>query len=284
MEVITQINEMRTWVLSVKDRKKSIGFVPTMGALHDGHISLMRSARSENDELIVSIYLNPTQFDNNVDFDNYPRELNRDIEIIRKENADVVFAPSTEEMYPDGFCTNVRQDRINDALCGRVRPGHFNGVTTIVTKLFNIIKPDRAYFGQKDYQQSVVIKRLVADLNMDIDIQVCPTVREEDGLALSSRNERLNHEERQNALCIYGSLLKAKAMFASNIRDAKEIIEEMTSIIKKTKHTKVDYISIVNTRTLEDLSLINEKALAAVAVWIGNTRLIDNTILEQNHA
>ncbi len=280
MEVITKINEMRAKVLSVKDRKKSIGFVPTMGAIHGGHISLMRSARSENDELIVSIFLNPTQFDNSDDFDNYPRQLNQDIELIRKENVDVIFSPGTEEMYPDGYCTNVRQDRITDALCGRVRPGHFNGVTTIVTKLFNIIKPDRAYFGQKDYQQSAVIERLVRDLNMDIDIQVCPTVREADGLALSSRNKRLNLEERQNALSIYGSLLKARSMFASNIRDAKEIIEEMTSVIKKTNHTKIDYISIVNVRTLEDLSLINEKALAAVAVWIGNTRLIDNTILE----
>ncbi|MBC8552748.1 MAG: pantoate--beta-alanine ligase, partial [Candidatus Brocadiales bacterium] len=151
---------------------------------------------------------------------------------------------------------------------------------TIVTKLFNIIEPDRAYFGQKDYQQCAIIKRLVADMNMDIDIQVCPTVREEDGLALSSRNKLLNLEERQDALCIYGSLLKAGAMFASDIRDTKEIVEEMTSIIKKTKHTKIDYISIVNANTLEDLSSINGKALVAVAVWIGNTRLIDNTILE----
>ncbi len=280
MEVITKINKMRVRVLSVKDRKRSIGFVPTMGALHDGHISLMRSARNENDELIVSIYLNPTQFDNNDDFDDYPRQLNKDIELVRKENADVVFAPGNEEMYPEGFCTNVRQDRLTDTLCGRLRPGHFNGVTTVVTKLFNIIKPDRAYFGQKDFQQSVVVKRLVADLNMDIDVKVLPTVRDEDGLALSSRNKRLNLEEHQSALCVYSSLLKARAMFASNIKDAKEIIEEMTSIIKKTKHTKIDYISIVNASTLEDLSSINGKAIAAVAVWIGNTRLIDNAILE----
>ena len=280
MEVIKKINEMRTRVLSVKDRKRSIGLVPTMGALHDGHISLIRSAKKENDEIVVSIYLNPTQFDNNDDFDKYPRQLNEDIEIIRKENADVVFTPCTEEMYPDGFCTHVTQDKLTDALCGGVRPGHFSGVTTIVTKLFNIIEPDRAYFGQKDYQQSAIIKRLVADMNMDIDIRVCSIVREEDGLALSSRNGRLSPEERQDALCIHGSLLKAREMFASNIRDAKEIIEEMASVIKKTEHTKIDYISIVNTDTLEDLSLINGKALAAVAVWIGNTRLIDNTILE----
>jgi pantoate--beta-alanine ligase len=280
MEVITKINEMRTRVLSVKDRKRSIGFVPTMGALHDGHISLIRSAREENDELVVSIYLNPTQFDNSDDFDKYPRQLNKDIEIIRKENADVIFTPCTEEMYPDGFCTHVTQDKLTDALCGGVRPGHFNGVTTIVTKLFNIIDPDRAYFGQKDYQQSAIIKRLVADMNMDVDIRVCPTVREEDGLALSSRNKRLSLEDRKDALCIHGSLQKAGAMFASNVRDAKDIVEEMTSVIKKTKQARIDYISIVNADTLEDLSFINGRALAAVAVWIGNTRLIDNTILE----
>ena len=280
MDVITKINEMRTRVLSVKDRKRSIGLVPTMGALHDGHISLIRSARKENDELVVSIYLNPTQFDNSDDFDGYPSQLNEDIEIIRKENADVVFAPCTEEMYPEGFCTNVTQEGLSDTLCGRVRPGHFNGVSTIVTKLFNIIQPGRAYFGQKDYQQSAIIKRLVADMNMDIDIRVCPTVREEDGLALSSRNKRLSLEERKDALCIHRSLQKAGAMFASNIRDTKEIIEEMTSVIKKAEHTKIDYISIVNADTLEDLSSVNGKALTAVAVWIGNTRLIDNTILE----
>jgi len=280
MEVITKINEMRTRVLSVKDRKRSIGFVPTMGALHDGHISLIRSAREENDELVVSIYLNPTQFDNSDDFDKYPRQLNKDIEIIRKENADVIFTPCTEEMYPDGFCTHVTQGKLTDALCGGVRPGHFNGVTTIVTKLFNIIDPDRAYFGQKDYQQSAIIKRLVADMNMDVDIRVCPTVREEDGLALSSRNKRLSLEDRKDALCIHGSLQKAGAMFASNVRDAKDIVEEMTSVIKKTKQARIDYISIVNADTLEDLSFINGRALAAVAVWIGNTRLIDNTILE----
>ena len=280
MDVITKINEMRTRVLSVKDRKRSIGLVPTMGALHDGHISLIRSARKENDELVVSIYLNPTQFDNSDDFDGYPSQLNEDIEIIRKENADVVFAPCTEEMYPEGFCTHVTEGRLSDALCGRVRPGHFNGVATIVTKLFNIIQPGRAYFGQKDYQQSAIIKRLVEDMNMDIDIRVCPTVREEDGLALSSRNKRLSLEERKDALCIHRSLQKAGAMFASNIRDTKEIIEEMTSVIKKAEHTKIDYISIVNADTLEDISSVNGKALTAVAVWIGNTRLIDNTILE----
>ncbi|ODS29875.1 MAG: pantoate/beta-alanine ligase [Candidatus Scalindua rubra] len=280
MDVITKVNEMQTRVLSIKDRKKSIGFVPTMGALHEGHVSLIRSARKENNKLIVSIYLNPTQFDNEDDFNNYPRQMDKDIEIVERENADLVFAPGTKELYPEGFCTYVTQDKLTDSLCGRLRPGHFNGVTTIVTKLFNIIKPDRAYFGQKDYQQTVVIKRLVADLNMDIDVRVLPIVRDEDGLAISSRNKRLNPEERQNALCIYSSLSKAKSVFASNIKDSKEIIEEMTSIIKKTKNIKIDYVSIVDPNTLENVSSINGKAVATVAVWIGNTRLIDNIILE----
>ncbi len=280
MEVITKIGEMHKRVRSVKEGKDTIGFVPTMGAIHDGHISLIRAARSEDSELFVSIFLNPTQFDNKDDLNSYPSRLDKDIEIIEKENADVVFAPGTEEMYPDGFCTSVNQDKLTDNLCGKSRPGHFEGVTTVVTKLFNIIKPDRVYFGQKDYQQCVVIKRLVADLNMEVEIRVLPTVRDEDGLAVSSRNQQLNVEERQSALCLYGALLKAKSMFASNTQSAKEIIEGMASVIKKSEQAKIDYISIVNPNTLEDISLINGKAIAVAAIWIGNTRLIDNVILE----
>jgi pantoate--beta-alanine ligase len=280
MEVITKINEMRARVRLINETGGSIGFVPTMGAIHDGHISLIRAARSENAELIVSIYLNPTQFDNKDDLDSYPCRLDKDIEAIEKENVDIVFTPSTEEMYPNGFCTNVTQDKLTDKLCGKSRPGHFKGVTTVVTKLFNIIRPDRAYFGQKDYQQCVVIERLVADLNMGVEIKILPTVRDEDGLAVSSRNQRLNTEERQSALSLYGALLKARSMFASNIKDVKEIIEEMASIIKKSKYVKIDYISVVNPYTLEDVNLINGKAVAVAAIWIGNTRLIDNIILE----
>jgi len=280
MEVITKINDMRARVRSTKEGRESIGFVPTLGAIHDGHISLIRSARSENSELVVSIYLNPTQFDNKDDLDNYPCQLDKDIEAIEKENVDIVFTPSTEEMFPDGFCTNVTQDKLTDKLCGKFRPGHFKGVTTVVTKLFNIIRPDRAYFGQKDYQQCVAIKRLVADLNMWVEINILPTVRDKDGLAVSSRNQRLNTEERQSALYLYGALLKARSMFASNINETKQIIEEMTFIIKKAKYVKIDYISIVNPHTLEDVLLINGNAVAVAAIWIGNTRLIDNIILE----
>ncbi len=280
MEVITKIDEMCARVRSTKEERKSIGFVPTMGAIHDGHISLIRSARSENSELIISIYLNPTQFDNKDDLDNYPCRLDKDIEIVEKEKVDIVFAPSTEEMYPNGFCTYVIHDKLTDKLCGKSRPGHFEGVATVVSKLFNIIKPDRAYFGQKDYQQCVVIERLVSDLNMGVEIKILPTVRDEDGLAVSSRNQHLNTEERQSALSLYGALLKASSMFASNIKDTKKIIEEMTSMIEKSKHAKVDYISVVNPYTFEDVYLINGKVVAVAAIWIGNTRLIDNIILE----
>ncbi len=280
MEVIKKLNEMQTRVSSIKKRKETIGFVPTMGALHEGHISLMHNARDENDKLIVSIFVNPTQFDNGDDFKSYPRQLDKDIEIAESMNVDIVFAPYAEELFKEGFCTYVLQTKLTEPLCGKFRPGHFKGVTTIMTKLFNIIKPDRAYLGQKDYQQNIVIKRLVHDLNMTIDIKVLPTVRDKDGLACSSRNRHLNPQERSNALCIYNSLLKAKSMYSSSVKDANKIIEEMTSIIKSEEYTRIDYVSIVNPNTLEDVSCINGKAVATVAVRVGDTRLIDNIILE----
>lgn len=280
MEVITKINEMQAVVSSAKDRKETIGFVPTMGALHEGHLSLMRNARDENDKVIISIFVNPKQFNNKDDFDRYPRPLDEDIESAEGINVDIVFAPGAEEMYPEGFCTYVLQSKLTEPLCGRTRPGHFKGVTTVVTKLFNIVRPDRAYFGQKDYQQSAVIKKLVKDLNMEIEVKILPIVREKDGLALSSRNKHLNTEERTSALSIHDSLLRAKSMYSSNVKDSKDIIEEMTSIIKSKKNTKIDYVSIVNSDTLEDVSRINGKAVAAVAVHVGETRLIDNIILE----
>jgi pantoate--beta-alanine ligase len=280
MEVIKKLNEMHARVSSIKERKETIGFVPTMGALHEGHISLIRNAIDENDKLIVSIFINPTQFGDRDDFKSYPRQLDKDIEITESENVDIVFAPYAEELYEDGFCTYVLQTNLTEPLCGKLRPGHFKGVATIVTKLFNIIKPDMVYVGQKDYQQSVVIKRLVRDLNMTIDIKVLPTVRDKDGLAFSSRNKHLNPQERSVAHCIHDSLLKAKSMYSSSVKDTNKIIEEMTSIIKSEKYTRIDYVSIVNPDTLEDVSCINGKAVAAVAVRVGDTRLIDNIILE----
>jgi pantoate--beta-alanine ligase len=280
MEVIKKLSEMQTRVSSIKEKNETIGFVPTMGALHEGHISLMRNARDENDKLIVSIFVNPTQFDSRDDFKSYPRRLDKDIEVAESVNVDIVFAPNAEELYDEEFCTYVLQTKLTEPLCGKLRPGHFKGVTTIITKLFNIVKPDRAYLGQKDYQQNIVIKRLVRDLNMTIDIKILPTVRDRDGLAFSSRNKHLNPQERSNALCIYNALLKAKTMYSSRVKDANKIIEEMTSIIKSEKYTEIDYVSIVNHNTLEDVSRINGKAVAAVAVRVGDTRLIDNIILE----
>ena len=280
MEVIKKLSEMQTRVSSIKEKNETIGFVPTMGALHEGHISLMRNARAENDKLIVSIFVNPTQFDSRNDFKSYPRRLDKDIKIAESEKVDIVFAPNAEELYDEEFCTYVLQTKLTEPLCGKLRPGHFKGVTTIITKLFNIIKPDGAYLGQKDYQQNIVIKRLVRDLNMTIDIKILPTARDKDGLAFSSRNKHLNPQERSNALCIYNSLLKAKTMYSSRVKDANKIIEEMTSIIKSEKCTEIDYVSIVNHNTLEDVSRINGKAVAAVAVRVGDTRLIDNIILE----
>ncbi len=280
MEVIKKLSEMQTRVSSIKEKNETIGFVPTMGALHKGHISLMRNARAENDKLIVSIFVNPTQFDSRDDFKNYPRRLDKDIETAESEKVDIVFAPNAEELYDEEFCTYVLQTKLTEPLCGKLRPGHFKGVITVITKLFNIVKPDRAYLGQKDYQQNIVIKRLVRDLNMTIDIKILPTVRDKDGLAFSSRNKHLNPQERSNALCIYNALLKAKTMYSSRVKDANKIIEEMTSIIKGEKCTEIDYVSIVNHNTLEDVSRINGKAVAAVAVRVGDTRLIDNIILE----
>ncbi|MHC4453178.1 MAG: pantoate--beta-alanine ligase [Planctomycetota bacterium] len=280
MEVIKKLSEMQTRVSSIKEKNETIGFVPTMGALHEGHISLMRNARAENNKLIISIFVNPTQFDSRDDFKSYPRRLDKDIEISESEKVDIVFAPNAEELYDEKFCTYVLQTKLTEPLCGKFRPGHFKGVITVITKLFNIVKPDRAYLGQKDYQQNIIIKRLVRDLNMTIDIKILPTARDKDGLAFSSRNKHLNPQEHSNALCIYNALLKAKTMYSSRVKDANKIIEEMTSIIKSEKSTKIDYVSIVNPNTLEDVSRINGKAVAAVAVRVGDTRLIDNIILE----
>ncbi|MCP5005824.1 MAG: pantoate--beta-alanine ligase [Planctomycetes bacterium] len=280
MDVVRSIDEIRLMVKAVRDRDSSIGFVPTMGALHEGHMSLMRRARKECGELIVSIFVNLIQFDSGDDLAAYPHQLETDIEIADKEDVDIVFVPSREEIYPEGFCTFVEQGELAERLCGKMRPGHFRGVTTIVTKLFNIIGPDRAYFGQKDYQQSEIIKRLVQDLNMDVNIEVLPVIREKDGLALSSRNSHLNAVERSNARCIYDALLKARSMIEANERGVGEIINEMEKIINLVPNSKIDYVSLVDPDTLDDVSSITGRVVAAVAVWIGSTRLIDNIMLE----
>jgi len=248
-----------------------------MGALHDGHMSLVRRARDENATVVASVFVNPTQFGPSEDFTSYPRDTDRDLDILRDAGVDLVFAPSTKEMYPDGFATNIDVGRIADRLEGAHRPGHFRGVATVVCKLLTIVRPDRAYFGQKDAQQSLVIKRLNADLNLGAEIVVSPTVREPDGLALSSRNQYLNPAERSAATVLYRALQLAQD--AANT-DADDVRRAMTTMIEAEPLANIDYISIADAETLDELVEIDRPALASLAVRIGKTRLIDNVRLE----
>lgn len=280
MKVVNTINEIKNLIKSLKKRDKSIGFVPTMGFLHEGHLSLMTKARKENDVVVVSIFVNPTQFGENEDLDTYPRDIKRDIKLTESVGVDVLFIPDIKEIYPKGYNTYVNiEGDLTKKLCGEKRPGHFKGVTTIITKLFNIVKPDKAYFGQKDAQQVVVIKKLVDDLNFDVEIITCPIVRENDGLALSSRNSYLNKSERERAKVLSKSLFEAKDKILNGERDALIVKELIISIISESVD-KIDYVSIVDGNTLENLNKIEGNVLIALAVFIGKTRLIDNIILE----
>ena len=276
MIVIETIPDMTYLRLNLKE---PVGFVPTMGYLHEGHMSLVRKARVENKTVIASIYVNPTQFGPREDLSKYPRDLPRDLAMLDKEGADVVFFPSDKEMYPTGYDTWVTVDNLTKPLEGDSRPTHFRGVTTIVTKLFNIVRPTNAYFGQKDAQQALVIKKMAVDLNMNLKVVVCPTIREPDGLAMSSRNVYLNPEQRKLAPVLYQSLLLAKDIFAIGERNADVILEQMTTLIQKEPLAKIDYISISDTETLAELKTIQKSALVSMAVKFGNTRLIDNIIL-----
>jgi pantoate--beta-alanine ligase len=257
-----------------------VGFVPTMGYLHDGHLALVKQARDDNSVVIASIFVNPTQFGPTEDFKTYPRNTERDLAMLRKERTDIVFMPSAEEMYPEGFSSWVEVEKITDRLEGSCRPGHFKGVTTIVAKLFNIVEPTKAYFGQKDAQQALVIKKMVADLNMNLEVIVAPTVRESDGLAMSSRNVNLNPQERQAATVLFKALTLARNLWGKGERNAETIRQEMTSLISKEPLAKIEYVSIADAETLEELTEIDKPALASLAVRIGKTRLIDNMLLE----
>ncbi len=280
MIVIKNIPDM---VYLRQNLKEPVGFVPTMGYLHEGHMSLVRKARIENKTVIVSIYVNPTQFGPNEDLSKYPRNIERDLEMLDKEGADVVFFPEDKDMYPAGYDTWVTVDNLTKPLEGNVRPTHFRGVTTIVTKLFNIVRPTYAYFGQKDAQQALVIKKMAVDLNMNLKVIVCPTIREPDGLAMSSRNVYLSAEQRKAAPVLYKSLQKAQELFESGERKANVILDQMTTLISKEPLGKIDYISISDTETLAPLKTIKKSALVSMAVKFGNTRLIDNVILEGKH-
>lgn len=259
---------------------RSIGFVPTMGALHEGHLHLVRIARQENEITVVSIYINPLQFGPSEDFKEYPRDIEADTERLKQEGVDILFLPDNSLIYPKGFSTHVEVDAFSGKLCGAFRPGHFRGVATVVAKLFNIVRPVRAYFGQKDFQQTVIIKRLAKDLDMGIDVVACPTVREENGLAMSSRNAYLDQDERKAATIIYRSLKKASESVESGIirTDAiKKLMKEM--LMSETLISEVQYCSAYDTATLDEIEEIGKEALLAVAVKIGSTRLIDNMLV-----
>ena len=276
MKVVIEIDEYR------KLRKKMpapVGFVPTMGYLHRGHLELVRQAREENNTVVVSIFVNPTQFGPNEDFAAYPRDPESDLALLKKEGADIVFMPSAEDMYPAGFSSWVEVEKVTDRLEGACRPGHFRGVATVVCKLFNIVKPQRAYFGQKDAQQLIVIKKMASGLNMDLEVLAVPTVREPDGLAMSSRNVYLNPEERKAALVLWKALSLAQELWQKGEKNAERLRQEMTALIQKEPWAKIDYVSIADPDSLEELSQIDGAALVSMAVKIGKTRLIDNITL-----
>jgi pantoate--beta-alanine ligase len=276
MEVVRTIADMRRLRSSLAE---PVGFVPTMGYLHQGHLSLVRQARADNASVVVSIFVNPTQFAPGDDYERYPRDLERDLTRLRKEGVDAVFAPAVNEMYPPRFSSRVEVDRLTRRLEGASRPGHFAGVTTVVAKLFNIVQPDRAYFGQKDAQQAIVIKKMAADLNMNLRVITLPTVREPDGLAMSSRNSYLNPQERQAATVLYRALVLAKELWSNGEKDAGKIRNEMVKLIRKEPLAAIDYISIADSETLEELEEVTPPALVSLAVKIGKTRLIDNVVL-----
>ncbi len=280
MKTIENIPRMTTFSKMMKKEGKTIGFVPTMGYLHEGHLSLARAAKKHTDIVVMSIFVNPAQFGANEDFEGYPRDLNHDEELARAAGVDVIFYPSVKDMYPAGYATYVNVEGLTDLLCGRSRPGHFKGVTTIVAKLFGIVKPNVAYFGLKDAQQAIVIKKMAEDLNMDVEIKIMPIVREKDGLAMSSRNSYLSEAERKDAVVLYQSLKKAESLIEEGERRADNIIKTMEEMIcSKGPSAKIDYISVVNNKTLKDVNVISGDVLIAVAVFIGKTRLIDNIVI-----
>jgi len=261
-------------------RGRTIGFVPTMGALHAGHLSLVRMSREENNITAVSIYVNPTQFGPSEDFTKYPRPIEADIERLRKEAVDILFLPDDALMYPTGFSTEIEVKGLSERMCGQFRRGHFKGVATVVAKLFSVVRPTRAYFGQKDFQQTVLIRKMAKDLNLDIDIIVCPTVREEDGLALSSRNAYLNREQRSAAIVLYRSLSEAADAIRSGIRSGAKIRQVMRTMLEKEMQiTAIDYASVYHIDTLEDMEDLQGEVLLAGAVRMSGTRLIDNMLV-----
>ena len=280
MKTVQTIDQMQQFVVVAKKEGKTIGFVPTMGYLHEGHLSLVRVSKKECDITIVSIFVNPTQFCEGEDLDTYPRDIERDTQRAEEAGADVIFAPSVEEMYPKGYVTYVDTDSsLTDKLCGKSRPGHFRGVTTVVAKLFGIVDPDRSYFGQKDMQQAVIVKKMVEDLNFRTKINVMPIVREEDGLAMSSRNTYLSDEDRKQAVNIYKSLLRAKKMIKEEESSAVVIKKEITSILNEDNNTRIDYVEICDMQSLDEVDVVEKGTVIVIAAFVGKTRLIDNVVI-----
>ena len=282
MDIVKTINQLRLAVQKGRAEGKTIGLVPTMGALHRGHASLIEAAVKKCDFVIVSIFVNPTQFGPNEDLDKYPRDLEGDAKICEQAGADIIFTPDVNEMYPDKIITWVEVEDLTDNLCGKSRPGHFKGVTTVCAKLFNVVCPDTAFFGQKDAQQAVVIKRMVKDLNMPLKIEICPTVREESGLAISSRNQYLSESEKKEAELLYAALEKCEEMVGKGVSNRGKLVDAMREMLAKSPNLNVEYISIVDMETLKDIDNITSGSLVAMAVKIGATRLIDNIIVDTN--
>jgi pantoate--beta-alanine ligase len=279
MKICATIPEARAACRDTRAGRKRLGFVPTMGALHEGHLSLVRDAKAQCDSVAVSIFVNPTQFGPTEDLSKYPRQFDRDRQLLEKEGVDILFAPSVDEIYPDGVVTWVLVEGLSEKLDGRSRPGHFRGVTTIVAKLFNIIEPEAAFFGQKDAAQLAVIRRMVQDLNVPVEIVACPIVREADGLAMSSRNAYLNREERGRALVLRRSLQQVQQEFENGERIAAKLISAATEVFAREPQVVLDYFEIVDPDTLDPVERISQKTLVAVAAYVGSTRLIDNLVL-----
>jgi pantoate--beta-alanine ligase len=279
MIAATTITEVRAAVASLRKEGRCIGFVPTMGALHAGHLSLVRAAKAQCSAVVASIFVNPTQFAPGEDFEKYPRTLEADRALLEAEGVDVLFAPETGEMYPEGATTLVAVAGIEDRLDGRSRPGHFRGVATVVAKLFNIVEPDHAFFGQKDAAQVAILRRMVRDLKFKVELVVCPTVREPDGLAMSSRNRYLSAEQRQSALVLSRALRRVEAEVEAGIIDAQPLVDAGLAVLAEEPEIRLDYLRIVDPETLDDVPDVSAGALVAVAAFVGTTRLIDNVVI-----
>lgn len=280
MRVTGKIEEVRQWTAQARAASQRIGLVPTMGALHIGHVSLIEEAVRRCDVVVVSLFVNPTQFGPEEDFSKYPRPFEEDLAICRRHGVDVVFAPSPSEMYPRENLTWVNVTGITEPLCGRSRPGHFRGVTTVCTKLFNIVGPDVAFFGQKDAQQATVIRRMVADLNMPLEIVVCPTFRQSDGLAVSSRNQYLSEQQREDATAIYKALQEGRRMIEAGAADAVLVRERIEAVMQRVPAMEIEYVSLVDPETLQPIERLDGAVLIAVAARLGPARLIDNIIVD----